>query len=327
MAALVSIIVPVYNMEQYIRKCVDSILRQSYSCLEIILVDDGSVDASSSICDELASTDNRIRVIHQQNGGASAARNAGLAIMTGQYVAFLDADDYLEIDTIKVMVEGAIKTGANIAHIKSNIIDADYQLISSQAKNTYAEEMYTSAEYVAGMCKKEKSESVCDKLFETTLFVDRRFESGRLNEDFFFLSKLLFEDLKIIEIDYAGYNYYQRVGSISHSGFGKALVDAVKNSCELKELAHKIKPSLEKDFARITLFQARTALLTIPWELVKNESSEYKNILMAMRSCLPFLKETQLSGKDKLFLRIVNKYPKLILRCTTIVWKIKNRSK
>lgn len=97
----VSIIVPVYNVEKYIHKCIDSILAQTYRNLEIILVDDGSPDNCGKICDEYASNDNRIIVIHQKNGGLSAARNAGLNKSTGNFIVFVDSDDYLEISAIE----------------------------------------------------------------------------------------------------------------------------------------------------------------------------------------------------------------------------------
>ncbi len=327
MSKLVTIIVPVYNMEGYLNKCVDSLLAQSYTNLEIILVDDGSTDSSLSICDRYASKDARVRAIHKQNGGLSDARNAGLNIMRGEYVAFVDADDFLEIDAIKIMVETIQSEKAKIAHIRSNIIGADYQLLYSQSKNTFAKSKYSSTEYIEGMCKKIKSESVCDKLFVADLYKDRRFEKGRLNEDFYFLSKILFEDFEIVEIDFAGYNYYQRLGSISHSGFGKSLVDSVKNCYELKQLAKEDKQVIEKYFAYLALFQARTALLTMPFYLVKQNSVEYKEILRYMRECLPFLNESYLSKWDKRFLRLVDKMPRLTLRITSILWKIKSKRK
>lgn len=99
-ARLVSVIVPVYNVEDYLRECIDSIIKQTYSHLEIILVDDGSTDGSGAICDEYASKDNRIRVIHQENKGVSVARNQGLNIATGEFISFIDSDDRIDLQTI-----------------------------------------------------------------------------------------------------------------------------------------------------------------------------------------------------------------------------------
>ena len=115
---LISVIVPVYKVEQFIHRCVDSILNQTYTNLEIILVDDGSPDRCGEICDEYAEKDSRIRVIHQKNGGPSAARNAGLDICTGEYIAFVDSDDYIEPDMLQQLLSGI--GSADFCHRLSN---------------------------------------------------------------------------------------------------------------------------------------------------------------------------------------------------------------
>lgn len=104
MSSTVSVVIPVYNVEEYLRECVDSVLRQTYSDLEIILVDDGSSDNSGSLCDEYKESDNRIQVIHRENGGLSAARNTGMGAVTGEYIYFLDSDDYIKPETIEDLV-------------------------------------------------------------------------------------------------------------------------------------------------------------------------------------------------------------------------------
>lgn len=110
----ISIIVPVYNVERYIERCVESICQQTYTNTEIILVDDGSTDSSGKICDEIAVKDPRIRVIHQQNSGLSAARNAGLAVAKGEYIAFVDSDDYIAQEMYSVMIENMEKYDLDI---------------------------------------------------------------------------------------------------------------------------------------------------------------------------------------------------------------------
>lgn len=320
---LVSIIVPVYNVELYLEKCVISLLVQTYKNIEIILSDDGSTDNSSFICDLFAEKDDRVRVIHKANGGLSDARNAGLDIILGEYVVFVDSDDYLEPEAIEILLQVAIQKQSCITHMKSYIVGSDYTIIADQSKGTRKVVTYTSEEYVKGMCEKRLSESVCDKLFESKLFEKRRFEKGRLNEDFFFLSKLLFEDLMIAEIDYAGYNYYQRKGSITNSGFGKSLVDSVKNAFELKEMSKEINPNLEVYFARLVLFQARTLFIVIPWSYVNDGHEWYTETLSIARDCVPFLKRVQLSKRDKVFIWATCHFPKMVLRITSILWKIK----
>ena len=111
---LISVIIPVYNVEEYIRTCLDSISSQTYSNLEIILVDDGSTDKSPGICDEYQERDSRFRVIHKKNGGQSSARNEALDIAKGEYVSFVDSDDWLESDMYEVLINVINETGANI---------------------------------------------------------------------------------------------------------------------------------------------------------------------------------------------------------------------
>lgn len=320
---LVSIIVPVYNVEQYLTKCIESLLGQTYTNLEIILSDDGSIDNSPRICDEYATRDPRIRVIHKKNGGLSDARNAGLNLLTGEYVTFVDSDDYLEPEAIEMLVTTAMDCAAWIVHMKSYIVSSNYKKLVNQSSGTKKISICTSEEYIQGMCEKRKSESVCDKLFKAELFDERRFEKGRLNEDFFFLSKMLFLDLRIAEIDYSGYNYYQRPGSITNSGYGKSLVDSVKNAYELKELAHIENPKLEKYFARLTLFQSRTLFIVIPWENVRENKNDYMDSLYYLRKSLPFVKEAHLSKQDKFIVLAIDKIPKLTIRLLGKIWRMK----
>ena len=320
---LISIIVPVYNVEQYLSKCIESLLGQTYTNLEIILSDDGSIDKSSYICDEYAMRDPRIRVIHKKNGGLSDARNAGLNLLTGEYVTFVDSDDYLEPEAIEMLVTTAMDCAAWIVHMKSYIVSSNYKILVNQSSGTKKISICTSEEYIQGMCEKRKSESVCDKLFKAELFNERRFEKGRLNEDFFFLSKMLFLDLKIAEIDYSGYNYYQRPGSITNSGYGKSLVDSVKNAYELKELAHIENPELEKYFAGLTLFQARTLFIVIPWKNVKENMNDYIDSLYYLRKSLPFVKEVHLTKQDKLIVLAIAKSPKIVIWLLGKIWKRK----
>lgn len=321
---LISIIVPIFNVEQYLSKCIESLLNQTYKNLEIILSDDGSTDNSALICDHYAVHDSRIKVIHKKNGGLSDARNAGLDMATGEYIAFIDSDDYFELDAIETLVMIAIKYDTSITHMKNYIVSSDYLIVENQSFGTRKVSICTSEKYIQGMCEKRKSESVCDKLFKSELFSERRFEKGRLNEDFLFLSKILFTDLKIAEVDYSGYNYYQRPGSITNSGYGKSLVDAVKNAYELKELAHIKNPKLEKYFARLTLFQARTLFIVIPWENVRENKNDYIDSLYYLRKSLPFVKEAHLSMKDKLIVLAIGKMPKLTIRLLGKIWMMKN---
>ena len=131
MENLISVIVPVYNIEAYLRKCIDSILAQTYTNLEIILVDDGSTDNSGEICNEYAAKDARIRVIHKGNGGLSSARNTGIDIATGKYIGFVDSDDYLAPDMYEKLLGAIVNNHADISVCNVHHVDENEELISS----------------------------------------------------------------------------------------------------------------------------------------------------------------------------------------------------
>lgn len=115
--AKISIIIPVYNVERYLEKCIDSILQQTFKDIEVVLVNDGSQDQCGEICDRYKQKDNRIKVVHKENGGVASARNAGLKIATGEWIGWVDADDWIEPDMFNYLIENAIVYGADIAEI------------------------------------------------------------------------------------------------------------------------------------------------------------------------------------------------------------------
>ena len=127
---MISVIVPVYNVEKYLRQCLDSVLAQTYRELEIILVDDGSTDGSGAICDEYATRDSRIKVVHQQNGGLSSARNAGLDLATGEYVAFVDSDDYIHETMLELLYQALVENNADTVICNFERVDEKGDVIS-----------------------------------------------------------------------------------------------------------------------------------------------------------------------------------------------------
>ena len=183
MNELISVIVPVYNVEPYLRKCVDSILNQTYRKLEVILVDDGSPDNCGAICDEYAAKDARVRVIHKSNGGLSDARNAGLDIMTGDYVAFLDSDDWVEADMYRTLLTQMKHFDADMS--LSGVADelekdgsvtvtkvSDYGNTPFAESNTDTMRRFLRTSWAAW-----------DKLYKADLFSGIRYPVGEINED------------------------------------------------------------------------------------------------------------------------------------------------
>lgn len=211
---LVSIIVPIYKVEPYLRRCLDSIVNQTYTNLEIILVDDGSPDNCPKICDEYAAIDKRIIVIHKENGGLSDARNAGLDICKGEYISFVDSDDWVDENYIKLMLGAATNNHADI--IVSDFIKTNSYLNSSRPKPEKSMEILNSITALKRIWSKDAITFVTawGKLIKKNLFNKIRFPIGKLNEDEYTSYKLYFHASKVIQLFVPLYYYYQRKDSI-----------------------------------------------------------------------------------------------------------------
>lgn len=212
----ISIVVPVYNVEKFLSRCIDSIICQTYKNLEIILVDDGSKDNSSSICDLYEKKDKRIKVIHKENGGLSSARNAGIEEATGDYIAFVDSDDYIEPNMYEEMYNAAKKLSCDIITCNYKYVydDGSIKLINNDKKN----EEFDFVSSIKEMNLFNKFDmSACTKLFKKDLFDDIRFPVGKLSEDYYIMYLLFEKSNKVYYIASPYYNYFQRKNSITKS--------------------------------------------------------------------------------------------------------------
>lgn len=239
---LISIVVPVYNVENYLEKCVDSILKQTYKNLEIILIDDGSTDNSGKICDQYQLKDERIKVIHKKNGGLSDARNAGIENSVGDYICFIDSDDYVEKDMIYSLYSSIIKNDADISWC--NLI-REYENGKCAKETIYAEETILN--------KKEAyakillfNPSVCTKMFSKKLFESINFPVGKLYEDIITMNLLIDKSNNIVHTGTYNYHYIQREDSIVHTKFNKKKLDYVKNAKILYEYSISKYPELQE---------------------------------------------------------------------------------
>lgn len=219
---MISVIVPVYKVEKYLNRCVDSIINQTYCDLEIILVDDGSPDNCGKICDDYAKKDNRIKVIHKENGGLSDARNAGLNVATGDYIGFVDSDDYIKSDMYKNMIS-SIKDN-DICMCGCEIIDEDGNLLSEDG---FKNQIFLGADIVSNVVLPLKT-SVWNKIFKREFIGDNKFPNGYIHgEDLVFLTNIINPDTKLVTIEYNGYNYIKHSNSITTSSFSKKSFDEV----------------------------------------------------------------------------------------------------
>lgn len=213
--ALLSIVVPVYNVRDYIEQCVLSILQQDYREIEVIIVDDGSTDGSSIICDELSYRDDRIKIIHQENMGMSGARNTGLKNVHGDYIGFIDSDDWIEDKMFSMMVNEMQSEGADIVMCRNQHISSEGVIygIEGYSKRMILNNVQATEEILRDI---NIHSYVWNKIYKRDLLCEFEFPVGRIYEDTASLFKLFFKARKVISIPYIGYNYRVRHSSICH---------------------------------------------------------------------------------------------------------------
>ncbi len=216
----VSIIVPVYNVASYLNKCVDSILDQSLQEIEVILVDDGSTDDSGKICDQYEARDTRVKVIHKANGGLSDARNAGIAQATGEYIGFVDGDDYIEREMFETLYQACLEENTKMA-----ACDYVYEGEKTGQRMSWStgESVRLSAEDFFRKVLQTPSATgmgVWDKLYQKDLFQHARFRKGKLHEDTDILYQLVFQTDFIAYVSRPYYIHCEREGSITKDRYG-----------------------------------------------------------------------------------------------------------
>ena len=228
----ISIIIPIYNVEKYLPACVESILQQTYKNLEVILVDDGSPDRCPVICDELAQKDDRIRVIHQKNGGLSGARNTGIDNAQGDYLIFVDSDDTVEQTLVEELYTYAEKWNCAIVACGRNYIFEDGQIVCKIAHDE--SKVYGFEEAMQEMNSFRLFDmSAWAKIYRKELFEDIRFPEGKLSEDYYIMYKLFDKAQTIGYVAKPLYNYLQRQSSISRNKkINHDFADAAKKQME-----------------------------------------------------------------------------------------------
>ena len=221
---VISIIVPVYNMEQYLERCVRSILCQTYEKLEIILVDDGSTDASPKMCDAFAERDERIKVVHKNNGGLSDARNAGLLAASGAYIGYVDSDDWIEPDMYEKMYRACVENDAQVCICRYFSEYADRTLDGASGACVPLTREALLRIYIGGHAQYVIYNSVWSKLFHRSLVEDMEFPKGRNSEDIVYTTKAFCRLERAVYLDECLYHYVlDREGSIMNVSRGERM--------------------------------------------------------------------------------------------------------
>lgn len=310
---LVSIIIPVYKVEKYLDKCVKSVIDQTYKNLEIILVDDGSPDTCPKMCDDWAKKDSRIKVIHKENGGLSSARNAGLDIFAGDYVMFLDSDDYLDVNAIKYSLSECVNTDADIVSFKARVVREKDSDCCYNNSGIYKTTEYNNDEILKYFFSGEDQLFVTSwaKLFKSYIFDNLRFEHGKIHEDEFIIVELLDKAHKLIVIDKPFYNYLKRDGSIT-------AIQSLKGFENSYEAFLKRYDYVEKNLNQFMSIE-KIAFLSQLRVLYVTSKKYYKDFA---KKILQKYNETYKMFKPKDYKNFLFKY----FRCLYILlWKIKNK--
>lgn len=241
--SLISVIVPIYKVEDYLDRCVESLVNQTYHNLEIIMVDDGSPDNCPQMCDEWASKDNRIKVIHKENGGLSDARNAGMKIANGEYIAFVDSDDLVSYRFIEELVKAIRTTKSELSacDVESFIDDIDVDLSEKLEGEVVS---YTSEQALFQLISGRGFRAVAwNKLYHSSLLKEEKFEFGKLHEDEFFTYRIIDKCNRLAFVNVPLYKYRQREGSIMSVKSDRHL-DMLEAGLQRLELLRKKYPKL-----------------------------------------------------------------------------------
>lgn len=224
----ISILVPVYNVEKYISKCIKSILEQSFKNFELILVNDGSTDKSLDICKKFELIDSRIRIINKKNGGLSSARNTGIENAKGKYIIFIDGDDYIHYQMIELLYKGATICNADISMCDFLKVKEDQTINMKDLNYKHNDNIiYSSQEALNKLYTSENVKFIiaCNKLYKKSLFNNLRYDIGKIHEDEFIIHKLLFKSKKICYIPKKLYYYLQHDKSITNTSFNIGRLD------------------------------------------------------------------------------------------------------
>lgn len=323
---LVSIIIPVYNIEKYIERCVESILEQSYTNLQILLINDGSKDRSGAICEKLKKRDSRIEVYHKVNGGLSDARNYGILHANGKYLSFIDGDDWIEKEYIEKLLLCVLKYNADFSQCqfqyafddrieKLDVKQEKIQVFSrEQAIISFIESGPIGISVVAW-----------GKLYKREIFSKIKYQKGMVHEDVFTTCDIIFEAInKVVIVDEPLYNYYQRIGSISNSNNVKRYCDRIIAQKHVLDRAEKEGKACYCIEAEYMLFDSiMNILVEIPNKLLSNVEF-IRNIRTSCRKVkIKSLQKKNVKIRVLLYFIILKYCPEVYL----YMWRLKNEKK
>lgn len=285
---VITIVVPVYKVEAYLNRCVDSILAQTFTDFELILVDDGSPDNCGKMCDEYAEKDSRISVIHQKNGGLSAARNSGIDIARGEWITFIDSDDWIHPDYLRVLLEAAKKYGADVAVGRYESVrdgdEVDNGTIDPDVGLENVEDFWVN--------NRTNATVAWGKLYKRSFFDELRYPVGKYHEDEYVTHKILFACEKLAVVDAPIYRYFYNDSSISRMNYLRRLPDILEAFRRHEEF---FKDSPWREAHRLEVEKYAEAYSNAIWMLKNEKDADSKKITDGLRAELKAYMETHKS--------------------------------
>lgn len=312
---LVSIIIPIYKVERFLERCVQSVITQTYRNLEIILIDDGSPDRCPQLCDKLSEDDTRIKVIHKKNGGLSDARNCGIEHASGEYLFFLDSDDWIRKDTISILLDRCITDGSDMAICDIEIVNDSYHIPINRMEKNF--EIWDKIDFWNHLFSKYslKYAVAWSKLYIRKIFDETRFPLKKINEDEFVLYDIIEQCERISVCDEKLYFYFQRDDSIMHQRYSLRNLDGIE---AYLDRAGRFLKAGSYHYAEKTIEQALRLFAIFYIKVDQNiltESSEYMD---HKKKCIQMYREIPYTSlKTKLHFLLFNTSPALFAKIIT----------
>lgn len=328
---LISVIVPVYNIMEYLPRCVASLRRQTYPNLEILLVDDGSTDGTGQLCDRLAAEDGRIRVVHKDNGGTSSARNMGIERAQGEFLGFVDSDDYVEPDMYMHLYQAVEGRENWLVQVGRDEVDEQGGKLPSICEIPEREQTFSAEEFLRELLMHRGDCSFCTKLVPRRLLGEDRFPEKKLNEDFHLIIRLLQRAEGVVSLSVCGYHVFYRLGSNTRkkqeNEFSRVFSDNVNNADLVLSLVKERYPQLQLVAVRFGLFQRLDYLLHIPISQMRRDNGQYRAIVRFLREHVgDTISSPYLTGKNKLYLLALTLAPRTVRRLHRLGMKIKRKN-
>lgn len=314
---LISVIVPVYNIREYLPRCVASLRAQTYPRLEILLVDDGSTDGTGALCESLAGEDPRIRVFHKENGGSSSARNLGIEKARGELLGFVDSDDYVEPDMYGLLEDAIERFQAPAAQVGRDEIGERGERLPDICRPPRETVRIPAEEFLEELLMHRGDCSFCTKLIRREFFEGHRFPLGALNEDFHLLLEMLPGLGAVVSLPPQAYHVFYRRGSNTRreDSFSRVFADNVDNADYAERLVEERYPELKDTVFRFGIVQRLDYMLHIPIPQMKRENETYQRIAKDLKkSWARSMRNPILTRKNKLYHTLFAAAPRTVRR-------------